>query len=394
MNNIEVDIMIIGGGVAGSAMACGLRNRGYKVILVEKSDKPQDTARGDHIQPYVCEILEKWGVLDDFFRAGAEKRGGSLWYDSEGLEIMNANVSKLDIPHPYFLYLNHENISEVFLRFASKDKNFSLLRPIFKWNHIEDHSKKNLFSIQLKDKTMLNINTKLVIGADGTASHVAKKFEFKRNTYRYKKALAVLFSDEYLLDDENNLKTYITNQGIVAMIPRVGGGCKIGIIIDRQDVKIWKKLSNSELSKKISNLVPEYKDLKVSYGGIYPPTMISNEKWIKDNIVLIGDACHGLHPGRSQGMNTSIKCIDSLIENLPSKDKFQSKEIFKSLKSYEISVKPMIDDILDKNHKIGLGIDKFDEEIMKKEINLYKQIKQNNESSYKYRMNSAGYVTK
>ncbi|GIT34398.1 MAG: hypothetical protein Ct9H300mP4_07170 [Gammaproteobacteria bacterium] len=54
----------------------------------------------------------------------------------------------------------------------------------------------------------------------------------------------------------------------------------------------------------------------------------------------------------------------------------------------------MIDDILDKNHKIGLGIDKFDKEIMKKEINLYKQIQQNNDSSYKYRMNSAGYGTK
>jgi len=391
MNNIEVDILIIGGGVAGSAMACGLRDRGYKVVLVEKSDKPQDTARGDHIQPYVCEILEKWGVLDDFFRAGAEKRGGSLWYDSEGLEIMNANVSKLDIPHPYFLYLNHENISEVFLRFASKDKNFSLLKPIFKWNHIEDHSKENLFSIQLKDKTTLNINTKLVIGADGTASHVAKIFGFKRNTYRYKKALAVLFSDEYLLDEENNLKTYITNQGIVAMIPRVGGGCKIGIIIDRQDVKFWKKLTNSELSKKVSNLVPEYKDLKLSFGGIYPPTMINSDKWVKDNLVLIGDACHGLHPGRSQGMNTSIKCIDSLLEILPSKDSFNGKEISKSLKSYETTIKPKIDNILEKNHKIGLGIDKFDKETKEKEINLYKQIQLNNGSSYKYRMNSAGY---
>ena len=49
MNNIEVDIMIIGGGVAGSAMACGLRNRGYKVILVEKSDKPKDTARDKQV---------------------------------------------------------------------------------------------------------------------------------------------------------------------------------------------------------------------------------------------------------------------------------------------------------------------------------------------------------
>jgi len=61
------------------------------------------------------------------FQAGAEKRGGSLWYDCKGTEIMNANVSKLNIPHPYFLYLNHENISEVFLQLASEDTNFKLL---------------------------------------------------------------------------------------------------------------------------------------------------------------------------------------------------------------------------------------------------------------------------
>ena len=48
---IETDVLIIGGGVAGSAMAACLTDKGYKVVLVEKSEKPQDTARGDHIQP-------------------------------------------------------------------------------------------------------------------------------------------------------------------------------------------------------------------------------------------------------------------------------------------------------------------------------------------------------
>ena len=70
---IKTDVLIIGGGVAGSAMASSLTNKGYRVVLLEKSEKPQDTARGDHIQPYVCEILNQWGVLDDFFAAGAKK---------------------------------------------------------------------------------------------------------------------------------------------------------------------------------------------------------------------------------------------------------------------------------------------------------------------------------
>ena len=49
---IKTDVLIIGGGVAGSAMASSLTNKGYRVVLLEKSEKPQDTARGDHIQPY------------------------------------------------------------------------------------------------------------------------------------------------------------------------------------------------------------------------------------------------------------------------------------------------------------------------------------------------------
>ena len=51
MADINTEVLIIGGGVAGSAAACALSKKGYEVLLLEKSEKPQDTARGDHIQP-------------------------------------------------------------------------------------------------------------------------------------------------------------------------------------------------------------------------------------------------------------------------------------------------------------------------------------------------------
>ena len=77
MADINTDVLIIGGGVAGSAAAYALSKKGYEVLLLEKSEKPQDTARGDHLQPAVCEILGKWDVLDNFFKNGAKKRAGS-----------------------------------------------------------------------------------------------------------------------------------------------------------------------------------------------------------------------------------------------------------------------------------------------------------------------------
>lgn len=391
MESLDSDILIIGGGVAGSAMACSLKNKGYKVILVEKSDKPQDTARGDHIQPSVCEILERWNVLNDFIEAGAQKRAGSLWYDEHGNFLMDANVSKLNIPHPYFLYLNHENISEVLLDSVSSDKKFHMYRPILQCTHIESNENRSMFKLVLKDKTEYEISTKLIVGADGIASNISKTFSIERESFRYERALAVLFSKDYQLDEVNNLKTFLTDRGIVTMIPRANGGCKVGLTIGREEVKEWKKLTPEQYGEVISGLVPSLKDITVENAGIYPPTMIKANQWTKNNLVLIGDACHGLHPGRSQGMNTTIKCIDQLMEFLPKPDSFEIDEIKQALSAYETQARPEIEDLLRKNHQIGLSMDNFDHQSKVDEINKYIELEKNDKAAHDYRMNSAGY---
>jgi|TARA_B110000116_G_scaffold117616_1_gene102028 2-polyprenyl-6-methoxyphenol hydroxylase-like FAD-dependent oxidoreductase len=388
---IETDVLIIGGGVAGSAMACSLTGRGYRVILLEKSEKPQDTARGDHIQPYVCNILNQWGVLDSFFEAGAKRRSGSLWFDESAKFLMDANVSKLDIPQPFFMFINHEDISEVFIKFASKDDNFSIFRPIINCQHISTNDDESLYKLVLKDKTEHIISTKLVVGADGIASNITKKFELERETFRYDRALAVLFSKEYQADSHNNLRTYLTDRGIVTMIPRANGGCKIGLTIDRNEVKEWKKMSDDDYTKFIGSLVPEYKSLPMYSAGIYPPSMIIAKRWVKDNLVLIGDACHGLHPGRSQGMNTTIKCIDQLVKLLPKDIDFNKQQVTEALKTYQNIMKGEINHLLESNHKMGLAMDKFDRESKVAEINKYIELENDQEKGLTYRMNSAGY---
>ena len=388
---IETDVLIIGGGVAGSAMACSLTGRGYRVILLEKSEKPQDTARGDHIQPYVCNILNQWGVLDSFFEAGAKRRSGSLWFDESAKFLMDANVSKLDIPQPFFMFINHEDISEVFIKFASDDDNFSIFRPIINCQHISTNDDESLYKLVLKDKTEHTISTKLVVGADGIASNITKKFELERETFRYDRALAVLFSKEYQADSHNNLRTYLTDRGIVTMIPRANGGCKIGLTIDRNEVKEWKKMSDDDYTKFIGSLVPEYKSLPMYSAGIYPPSMIIAKRWIKDNLVLIGDACHGLHPGRSQGMNTTIKCIDQLVKLLPKDIDFNKQQVTEALETYQNIMKGEINHLLESNHKMGLAMDKFDRESKVAEINKYIELENDQEKGLTYRMNSAGY---
>ncbi len=391
MAEINTEVLIIGGGVAGSAAAYALSKKGYEVLLLEKSEKPQDTARGDHLQPAVCEILGKWDVLDQFFKSGAKKRAGSLWFDEDANFLMDANVSKLNIPEPYFMFMNHEDISGVFVSAAEENHNFSFMCPIISCAHIETNDEESVFEIKSKDGTIKTVATKMIMIADGVASNMGRYFKFERTSFRYERALAVLFSDEYEADDFNNLRTYLTDRGIVTMIPRAKGGCKIGLTINRDEIKSWKKMSPEEYQDFIGQLVPTYKNLKIYSAGIYPPSMIIAENWSKENIVLIGDACHGLHPGRSQGMNTTIKCVDHLIGLLPSKESFEKKSVAKSLEQYQKEMKSNINQLLEANHSMGLSMDSFDRKSKVDEIEKFKLLEQNKEAGHNYRMKSAGY---
>ena len=391
MAEINTEVLIIGGGVAGSAAAYALSKKGYEVLLLEKSEKPQDTARGDHLQPAVCEILGKWDVLDQFFKSGAKKRAGSLWFDEDANFLMDANVSKLNIPEPYFMFMNHEDISGVFVSAAEENQNFSFMCPIVSCAHIETNDEESVFEIKSKDGAIKTVATKMIMIADGVASNMGRYFKFERTSFRYERALAVLFSDEYKADDFNNLRTYLTDRGIVTMIPRAKGGCKIGLTINRDEIKSWKKMSPEEYQDFIGQLVPTYKNLKMYSAGIYPPSMIIAENWSKENIVLIGDACHGLHPGRSQGMNTTIKCVDHLIGLLPSKESFEKKSVAKSLEQYQKEMKSNINQLLEANHSMGLSMDSFDRKSKVDEIEKFKLLEQNKEAGHNYRMKSAGY---
>ena len=391
MAEINTEVLIIGGGVAGSAAACALSKKGYEVLLLEKSEKPQDTARGDHLQPAVCEILGKWNVLDQFFKSGAKKRAGSLWFDEDANFLMDANVSELNIPEPYFMFMNHEDISGVFVSAAEENQNFSFMCPIVSCAHIETNDEESVFEIKSKDGVIKTVATKMIMIADGVASNMGRYFKFERTSFRYERALAVLFSDEYEADDFNNLRTYLTDRGIVTMIPRAKGGCKIGLTINRDEIKSWKKMSPEEYQDFIGQLVPTYKNLKMYSAGIYPPSMIIAENWSKENIVLIGDACHGLHPGRSQGMNTTIKCVDHLLGLLPSKESFEKRSVAKSLEQYQKEMKSNINELLEANHSMGLSMDSFDRKSKFDEIEKFKLLEQNKEAGHNYRMKSAGY---
>ena len=115
MTTQQVDIGIIGSGIAGASLAAALAHTGLRVALLDRRKGPLDTARGDHIQPNLQPVLARWGVLDRLKAAGAEQRVGTRWFDAAGEHIVTVPVPEHERCAPSFLFLNHEQIGDILL---------------------------------------------------------------------------------------------------------------------------------------------------------------------------------------------------------------------------------------------------------------------------------------
>ena len=386
---VETDILIVGAGIAGPALAVALRDSGRKILILEKSDQPADTARGDHLQPYTQDIFARWDVLDAMRDAGAEERCGSLWYAPDGQQVLFSDLSKLDIAYPHFLFLNHEKIAATLLDVALRSPDVSIVRPLRNWWLDESSASGTRIRVGMPDGAEQIINTKLLVGADGRASRVRKLFGFTPDSHHYEQAIGVLFAKPEHPPAGNNLQVFLRQSRIISVIPRTGGHCKIGIPMPSAEAREWRAASATELQRRITEIVPELKVSDVRFGDVYPPVSLSTDRWCKDSVVLVGDACHAMHPARSQGMNIAIRCIDLLADQLRGEHAFD--DVVQTLADYEQLARPPVNKMLADNHQQGLQMDKKVSDGYQNLQERFAKLRGNKEALTAYSMYAAGY---
>ncbi len=354
----DFDLAIVGGGIAGPAMACAWADTGQAVLLVERSGEALDTARGDNLQPKSCEWLEAWSVLDDMWALGAEKRLGARYLSNRGELVMRVPVDDLDIPHPYFVYLNHELISQALLMAAARNPNFSIRRPAIAKLMRGDSG----YSLAVEsDAGLENISARLIVAADGRNSRLRRAAGIETDEYAYRNPMLTLFAPRCISDSRNEVRVYFSARGMISVIPRTGGHWKIGLPLPREEIAEFKRASPQELGARLAAWLPELADILPVVGGVYPITCAHARRWTDANLVLLGDACNTLHPGLSQGMNVALRAVARLTALLREHDALHSDdELRSSLLAFEAELKPSMDARLAENHMRGLAMDRLD----------------------------------
>ena len=351
------DIAIVGAGIAGSALSAALANSGLSIVLLDKRTNSLDTARGDAIQPVMCETLAKWGVLQALIDAGAEKRYATRWFDSQGSEILSVPVELNGLKAPWFRFLNHEVIGNCLIRHAI-DGGAKSLEGIKSWSaeRVPDGWR---MEVKDSDGKAQQFSATMLVGADGTGSLVRKQLRIKEQVHRYKYPIAVFWGRESSVSNRRTLDVHLTPDRIVSMIPRTQGGSKIAFPIDRSELSEWRVCESKNICTRLREWSSAIDLSQAKFGAIYLPVSVQTERWIGEGAsVLLGDACHAMHPARSMGMNTCFRLADNLSKSLKGLGSgFSETDASEILVQFENEFKPIIDQRLAENHTAGQDMD-------------------------------------
>jgi 2-polyprenyl-6-methoxyphenol hydroxylase-like FAD-dependent oxidoreductase len=324
------------------------------------------------------------------FARGAEKRLGSRWQMPDGQLVLDARIDDLPIPHPYYLYLNHELISEVLLDHAATNPNFTLLRPA-KARVTRDATGPGAHALTIeRSDGPLSVSARCIAIADGRSSRNRKALGIDARIHNYENPLLTMFAERTFDDPRNDVHVFLTRAGIISVIPRTGGQWKIGFPVSRDALGDWSNASPAERGRRLTELVPRLAGIAPHSASVYPVAMVNAETWVDGNCVLLGDACHALHPGRSQGMNVALRSVACLANTLSCGD-FPDADVPALLRGFEAEIKPPIDARLEDNHARGLAMDRMNAATTERMRETMAALAASPEKRRAYCMDAAGY---
>jgi flavin-dependent dehydrogenase len=166
----QADVLIVGGGPAGSTAAFGLAKRGYDVLLIDKAHHPRETV-GESILPSAWKYFDLLGVSEAIERDGYVKKAGGVvvWGD----QITEISFRDFDYDRPG-LHVERDALDFLLLDNARR-AGVRVCEGVRAESFAQDGAGGTEVVIAQEDGTRSRISCRFFIDASGQAAFVARQ---------------------------------------------------------------------------------------------------------------------------------------------------------------------------------------------------------------------------
>lgn len=315
MTENDYDVVIVGGGMVGACLGCGLGGSGLKVAVIEETPPPPFDFTQSHdlrvsaLSLASISILKTVGAWPGITnRRSCPFRRMRVWEGAGDVEFRSE-----DINEPVLGYIVENRIIQLALleRLATFDNVDLLLSN--KPARVDYSPKKS--SVILENGTTLT--GRLLVAADGGHSRIRQTSGLGVSGWDYPQHALVLTVDTAYGQQDITWQQF-TPHGPLAFLPLDGSHASLVWYETPDRVKQLSKLSHEALLDEVLRAFPS--DLgqieRISAVGSFPLRRQHALSYAKEGIALVGDAAHMIHPLAGQGVNIGLLDAASLAEVL------------------------------------------------------------------------------
>jgi 2-octaprenyl-6-methoxyphenol hydroxylase len=312
----DYDVVIIGAGMVGASLACALAPSGLRIGIIESvtlSNEQQSSYddRGITLSPSSKRILERIDVWQQVQSSTTPIK--KIHISEQG----RFGFTHLDAAESGHSELGHvvvaRSLGQALHKQMSTFENVNLICPA-ELKHFQQTDIGMNLEIAHSDHVE-TMSAGLLVGADGSRSLVRRLAEINTKENDFKQTAIVA---NVTTQKPNNATAYerFTKHGPVALLPIDKNRSVLVFTVDKDNANYYLNMSDKEYIKVIEAEFGRRlgKIEQVGQRRSYPILFIEAVEQFQEQLILLGNAAHSIHPNAAQGFNLGLRDVAGLAE--------------------------------------------------------------------------------
>lgn len=294
----SADVVVVGAGPVGLAVAVGLRMRGHSVVVVDKQSEGANTSRAAVIHARTLEMLEEIGATRPLVELGLTLH--KFVVRAGDRRLISINFRDLPTDYPFILMIPQSTTEGVLLS-RLEELGGSVARPISAVGLTQTSS-----GVEVTLEGGDTITARYVVAADGMNSTIRELtgLQMPGNTLPLSFSLADVRFDNGPVAEEVAL--CLAADGLLVVAPLPDGSLRLVASVDdapeRPDAAFAQHLVSTRGWKTAAPRVAE-----VIWGSRFRIHERVADSYRAGRVLLAGDAAHTHSPAGGQGMNLGLR---------------------------------------------------------------------------------------